>query len=158
MTAPRYQPILSADIPSVPLPDEAGDVSVIAGEYSGSQGPASTFSPINVWNVRLAPGKVAELTVPLGHNTIIFVRKGQVRVGADSGPSLGMAQAALLEQDGTAVRLENTTAEEALVLLLGGAPLDEPIAARGPFVMNSEEELAQAMVDYREGRLGRQFE
>lgn len=157
MTDPHYQPILNADIPVRPLPDDAGEVRIIAGEFTDTKGAAKTFSPVNVWDVRLLPGKAAELTVPAGHNTLLFVRKGRVTIGDSGAKELGMAQVAILEQEGTSVRVENTSAEEALLLLLGGQPLNEPIAARGPFVMNTQEELMQAMVDYSEGRLGRHF-
>lgn len=160
MTQPRYQPITNDQIPVIPLADAAGDVRVIAGDFSGTKGAASTFSPVNLWDVRLQAGKVADLTIAEGHNTILFVRSGQVKVGSEGAKTaeLGMAQAALLTMEGTTVHLENTGSEEALLIVMGGEPLNEPIAARGPFVMNTEEELSQAMRDYREGRLGSHFD
>jgi redox-sensitive bicupin YhaK (pirin superfamily) len=157
MTPPKYQPITNAEIPVVELPDAAGDVRVIAGQFGDTAGRASTHTPINMWDVRLSAGKVATLTLPQGHNTILFVRRGTVRVGEQETAELGLAQAALLTVDGSTVRIENTGAEEALLIVLGGEPLNEPIAARGPFVMNTQAELAQAMRDYQEGRLGAHF-
>ncbi len=157
MTPPKYQPITNAEIPLVDLPDAAGDVRVIAGEFETTKGRASTYTPINMWDVRLNPGKSTTLTLPLGHNNILFVRKGTVQVGEQDTTELGLAQAALLTTEGTTVRIENTGSEEALLILLGGEPLNEPIAARGPFVMNTQAELNQAMRDYQEGRLGSHF-
>ena len=80
MTPPRYQPIIKSEIPVVRLADGAGDVRVIAGEFAGVKGSAVTFTPINMWDVRLMPGKTTDLTVPVGHNTILFVRRGEVQV------------------------------------------------------------------------------
>jgi len=160
MTAPRYQPILKEQIPQVPLVEEDvdlqhGHVRIIAGSYMGATGPAKTFTDINLWDVLLSTkGWIVEISLPVGHTTLIFVRRGSVKVGNKGhvGPQ-GMVR---LEAAGSLTLLE---AEEEntqlLLLLLGGEPIDEPIAAMGPFVMNTQGELAQANDDYRSGRLGR---
>lgn len=112
MSKPRYQPITAGQIPNIPLPDDSGDVRVIAGEFAGTQGRASTFTPVNLWDLRLLPGKSVELSLPLGHNTILFVRKGSVQVGdraSEGSGVIGEAQAALLTQDGTTVLLKVST-------------------------------------------------
>mmetsp|Transcript_29696 Transcript_29696/g.65818 ORF Transcript_29696/g.65818 Transcript_29696/m.65818 type:complete len:199 (+) Transcript_29696:448-1044(+) len=158
MTKPRYQAILKDSIVVVPLPDGAGEVRIIAGEYESAKGPASTFTPINVWDVRLKAGASSELVMPAGHRTVLFVRKGTLKVGnaADKG-HVGMAQAAVLTDDGTTLSLENVGTEDCAFMILGGEPLNEPIAARGPFVMNTDRELQQAMADYQSGRMGSHF-
>jgi len=158
MTPPNYQGILNEDIPEVPLsphdPDMAhGKVRVIAGDFRGTHGPARTFTPVDMWDVRLATsGHTVEFEMPVGHNTLIFVRKGSVRVGTGSiVPPQGMVR---LELAGTVVQLTACEANSQLVVL-SGEPIDEPIAARGPFVMNTREELAQALDDFQSGMLGK---
>lgn len=157
MTRPKYQPILKEDIPQMPLVSDDptmayGYVRIIAGSYMGATGPAETFTYINVWDLLLTTrGRAVELQLPAGHTTMIFVRRGSVKVGTKDhvGPQ-GMVR---LEAAGTLVRLEAEEADTQL-LLLGGEPINEPIAARGPFVMNTDAELRQANEDYRRGKLG----
>lgn len=149
MIPPKYQPILSRDIPEVHLPDGAGSVRVIAGNHAGTNGPASTYSPVNLWVIKMAAGKSAELSVPEGHNNMLFVRQGKIKLG---NAVLGTADLALLEKEGVHFMLQ--AVEDCCVLLMGGEPIAEPIAASGPFVMNSEKEIRLAMMDYQSGRMG----
>jgi len=147
---PRYQGLTDSQIPRVELPTSAGFVRVIAGEYAGVRGPAQTFSPVNVWDVRLNAGFSTEFHVPGGFTTSIFVLKGSIRLQA--GETVGAAELAVMEREGTDLvfeAVENTT-----FLLLNGKPLNEPIVGYGPFVMNTQEEIRQAMRDYSEGRMG----
>ena len=150
MIAPKYQPILSQDIPVLQLPDNGGTLRVIAGNFAGTQGAASTFSPVNLWDIKLNAGKSVELIVPAGHNTMLFVRQGKVALGATV---IGAADMALLESEGTRIKLQ--AQEDTSLLLMGGEPIAEPIAASGPFVMNTEQEIRIAMMDYQSGRMGR---
>jgi quercetin 2,3-dioxygenase len=150
-TPPGYQGITDVQIPRVELPQEAGSLRVIAGRYEGASGPAHTFSPMNVWDVRLNGGRRAEFHVPSGYTTALFVLKGQIRL--PGGELAGEAELAVLEREGDQVAieaLENTT-----LLFLNGKPLNEPIVGRGPFVMNTEAEIRQAFADYQNGRMGR---
>lgn len=149
MTPPKYQSILSAEIPEVQLPERAGTVRVIAGEFDGTKGPASTFSPVNLWVIKLLAGKHAELTVPAGNNNMLFIRQGKVSI---AGKVLGAGDLALLEQEGTQISLQ--VVEDSSVILMGGEPIAEPIVASGPFVMNTEKEIRLAMMDYQSGRMG----
>jgi len=149
MIAPKYQPILSQDIPVIQLPDKSGTVRVIAGNFADTQGAASTYSPVNLWDIKLNAGKSVELTVPDGHNTMLFVRQGRIAVG---DATVGPADLALLERDGTRIRLQ--AQEDTSLLLMGGEPIAEPIVASGPFVMNTEQENSVAMMDYQSGRMG----
>jgi len=149
MIAPKYQSILSSDIPVVQLPGKAGSVRVIAGNYAGTQGAASTFSPVNLWDIKLQSGKTVELEVPEGHNSMVFVRQGKLALGS---AVIGAADLALFEKDGTHIQLQ--AQEDSNVLLMGGEPIVEPIVASGPFVMNTEQEIRLAMMDYQSGRMG----
>mmetsp|Transcript_15525 Transcript_15525/g.22129 ORF Transcript_15525/g.22129 Transcript_15525/m.22129 type:complete len:297 (+) Transcript_15525:194-1084(+) len=151
LTPPKYQPILKQDIPQVSLADNAGWVRVIAGEYNESKGPASTFSPVNLWHVKLEPNVLIDLKTKDGHNTMVFCQSGSVQVG---DASIKNAQIAMLSLDGDSIRLRSKD-EGSVLMILDGQPLNEPIAARGPFVMNTERELQEAMLDYRSGKMGR---
>ena len=150
MTAPAYQTLVERDIPSVALVGDAGLVRVIAGEYDGHRGPARTFTPINVWDLRLKAGSTATLATPEGHTTAIVPMHGRVVIN-DSQPA-GEAQLALLERTGGEFAIGVAT--DATVLLLSGEPLKEPVVGYGPFVMTSEREIAEAIRDYQGGRFG----
>lgn len=152
MSTPRYQEILDKDIPVVALSGSAGTARVIAGEYAGKKGPARTFSRLNVWDVRLKAGASAEFSVEDGDTVILPVFGGSVRV--NGAEAVNDAEAALFEQEGATFRIENTGATEAKILFLSGAPLNEPIAGYGPFVMNTQDEIYQAIRDYQSGKMG----
>lgn len=149
--APRYQAILDRDIPSVDLPARGGTLRVIAGEYSGQRGPAQTFTPMNVWDLRLKAGGRNEFTLPAGWSVALVVLHGEVRVNA--GTEVGEAQMAVLGEEGQVIDVEAGT--DSVVLLLSGEPIDEPIVGHGPFVMNTEAEIAQAVRDFNSGAFGR---
>lgn len=124
---------------------------MIAGEFDGAKGPARTFTPMDVWDLRVNAGKTVTLTPPEGYNTIVVVLSGEVVLNAEtrlSGPS-----SARLSREGGAVVIE--AASDAKLLVLAGEPIDEPVAAYGPFVMNSEAEIRQAITDFQSGRFGR---
>ncbi len=151
MTAPRYQAIVSRDIPVVTLDNDAGTTRVIAGNFNGVKGAAETFTPVELWDINLKAGKSIELTVPNGHNAMLFIRSGKLTINKDK--TVGTADLAMLAQEGSRILLD--AHENTQLLLLGGEPIDEAIAAQGPFVMNSQEEVRQAMSDYRNGLMGR---
>ena len=150
LAAPGYQTLLNADIPSVPLENGAGVVRVIAGEHAGKRGPARTFTPIDIWDVRLSAGGSATLTLPEGHTLGVLIQSGAVRLNA--GETARAAQFALFERDGGAITLDAET--DTKLLVVSGAPIDEPIAAYGPFVMNTENEIRQAIMDFNAGKFG----
>jgi redox-sensitive bicupin YhaK (pirin superfamily) len=154
MTTPGYQGIVDADIPVVTLPDGAGRLRVIAGELDGRRGPAHTFTPMNVWDVRLAPGATVELPQPAGWTTAVVVLSGDVTI---NGTAAGPAQLVRLSREGGGVGLVASAgnAGEAKLLLLAGEPIDEPVVGYGPFVMNSEREIVEAINDFNSGRFGR---
>jgi hypothetical protein len=150
MTRPGYQAILERDIPAVALPNGVGTVRVIAGDYAGHAGPARTFSPIQVWDMRLARSVVSELTLPDGWNAALIVLRGTVLVNGDTVAR--DAQMVVLDPVGRSLAIEAN--DDAVALLLGGQPIDEPIVGYGPFVMNSREEITQAIADFNSGRFG----
>jgi redox-sensitive bicupin YhaK (pirin superfamily) len=147
---PHYQSITSGQIPSVALPGGAGVVRVVAGSCNGTAGPAQTFTPIDLWDIRLNAGHGADLTVPPEHTALLFVMSGHVELAR--GESVKDAGLAILDRQGSQVALKALKA--AKLLLLGGEPINEPVVAHGPFVMNSQAEIQQAFQDYREGRMG----
>lgn len=160
MTAPGYQGIRADQVPCVALPDDAGSVRVIAGTLADHAGPAHSFSPINLWEIRVKAGHRVELTVPPDYTTLLFVMKGKVAVG-DGLPSEGLlgegllsaAELGILEKEGESVVF--TAREDSTLMLLNGEPLNEPVVGYGPFVMNSQREIQKAFADYQSGLMGR---
>ena len=151
MTPPRYQGILNSQIPVVNLPDGQGTVRVIAGEFAGAKGPANTFTPIHVWDLRLASDQRTDLAVPEGWTTALVVLKGTLRVNGSE--SVGAAEVGVFDREGKSISIDS--AKGVTALLLSGEPIDEPIVGSGPFVMNTPQEIRQAMADYQSGKMGR---
>jgi redox-sensitive bicupin YhaK (pirin superfamily) len=150
MSEARYQTVLNQDIPMVLLPEEAGKVRVIAGEFNGHRGPASTFTPMDVWDVRLNQGHPTQLSLPEGRTLALIILHGTVLV---NGTQVAReAQMVLLDRAGAEFSIEPAT--DATVILLSGDPLDEPIVGHGPFVMNTQAEIEQAVEDFTSGRFG----
>ncbi len=145
-----YQGIVDAQIPAVALPAEAGTLRVIAGDYAGHPGPARTFSPMNVWDIRMTAGKHVELPQPEGWSTLIVVLDGTVQINGEA--VLRAAQLATLSTAGSGVMVEANS--NAKLLLLAGEPIDEPVVGHGPFVMNSQQEIIQAIADFNSGKFG----
>ena len=150
MSPPRYQSILSAQIPQVTLPDGAGSVRVIAGSYSGQRGPAATFSELNVWDLRLRAGKEITLSLPENHSASLAVLRGAVAVNGSAEAK--DAELVLLERGGSEMRV--AASADSSILVLSGVPIPEPIAGYGPFVMNTRQEIETAMDDFRLGKFG----
>lgn len=147
---PNYQTLLNNDIPKVDLDNGQGQLRVIAGEYQGQRGPATTFTPINLWDLTLQPGFSTDLVVPSGHTTLMVVLTGTVEInGEDILRGAGLAQ---FVTAGTTIQLE--TNNPARVLLMTGQPIDEPVAGYGPFVMNTAAEIRDAVNEFRDGRFG----
>src|SRR5450432_546995 len=148
MAAPGYQPITSAQIPRVKT-EHGAEVRVIAGAYQDALGPAHTFTPITMLDVRLDTGGRLPVPLPASYNALAVVAKGRVRAGetvAEAGELI------LFANDGE--RLELSAEQDSHLVILAGEPLDEPIVQYGPFVMNTFDEIRQAMVDVQAGRFG----
>jgi len=150
MAAPGYQGITADRIPAIALPRNAGTARIIAGRYADAVGPARTFTPMNVWDLRLTAGHRLAFDLPEGHTTALFVLNGAIRL--DNSHHVRGAELAVMERDGS--RLEFEVTEDTTLLLLNGKPLGEPVVGYGPFVMNSEEEIRQAIDDFNSGRFG----
>lgn len=150
MSTPKYQGIKQEDIARHDLPDGAGTIEVIAGEYQGTKGSASTFTPINVFNARLNKGGKAVLNIPADHNTGLVIIEGSIKVnGSDVA---GTDQFVHFKNEGTTIEVE--ALENSVALVLSGEPINEPIAQYGPFLMNTSEEIQQAISDYNQGKFG----
>ena len=147
---PGYQTLLDRNIPVVKLPNDAGSLRVIAGAFEGSQGPAHTFTPVEVWDVGLNRGGAVSLNLPEGHTVAVAVLKGAVQINGDAVAH--EAQFALLDRKGGEIRLEAKAS--ASLLILGGEPIDEAVVMHGPFVMNTNEEIQRAIADFQSGRFG----
>lgn len=150
MSAPKYQAIKSETINRYELENKAGTIEVIAGEYKNLKGVASTFTPIHMLNAKLNKGGKADFQFPANYNTVLLVLEGNIVINEnDKTPTDHLA---LMANDGEAFGIKAT--EDAIVLVLSGEPIDEPIAAHGPFVMNTREELQEAFMDFNEGKFG----
>lgn len=150
MSTPTYQTLLRENIPVIRLPDESGYVRVIAGDYHGIKGPAKTFTPINLYDLHLKAGHRIEVMLPDGYSTGIFLLHGSIVINDKQG--LKPAELALMDIDGELISI--AADEDAILLVLNGKPIQEPIVRQGPFVMSSEKELKQAFIDYQSGKMG----
>jgi redox-sensitive bicupin YhaK (pirin superfamily) len=150
MTKPGYQAILDKQIPMIDLKDGSGQARIIAGELDGHQGPARTFTPMHVIDLKLRKGSTS-LPVPKGWNASLVVLKGAIKAG--EGLVAKDAQMLMFSNQGQDIQVN--VLEDSIALLLSGEPIDEPIVGYGPFVMNTKEEIAQAMQDFNSGSFGR---
>lgn len=150
MQSPKYQAIENNSIPKVQLDESGGFIEVIAGEYQGQQGAASTFSPINMFNVKLNKSGRAAFNFPANYTTALLVVEGEVIINDEN--KIPLDHFALFNKNGEDFTIE--AADDAIVLVLSGQPLNEPIAAHGPFVMNTREEILQAFEDFNNGKFG----
>ncbi|MBP6378227.1 MAG: pirin family protein [Kaistella sp.] len=149
MRAPKYQAIKNSDMTKVDL-GENGFVEVIAGEYKSQKGPASTFSPVNLMNAKLKKGGKADFSFPANFNTAALVVEGSISVNGEK--NVPTDHFILFKNEGENFIIEAT--EDAVVLVISGEPLNEPIFPHGPFVMNSREEIIQAFEDFNTGKFG----
>lgn len=150
MSRAKYQDILDRDIPSVSLAGGAGTVRVIAGEFGGQRGPAETFTPLNVWDVRMKQGHEANFSFEEGHTLAIVVLRGNVVVNNET---LRDEQFVLLDREDHDISI--LASSDAVLLVLSGEPIKEPINGRGPFLMNSNSEIRQAISDFSSGKFCR---
>jgi redox-sensitive bicupin YhaK (pirin superfamily) len=150
MTAPKYQELARAGMGNHALPDNGGRFEVIAGEFQGTKGPASTFTPVQVYNAHLKGGAEVTLPLPQAYNTAVLVVEGSVTVNGTAAAAAD--HFVLFANDGDAITLR--AKEDSVVLVLSGEPIDEPIASYGPFVMNTHEEIVQAIEDFNQGKFG----
>ncbi len=147
---PKYQSITKDDMGRFRLEDGSGEIEVIAGEYAGVKGPASTFTPVNLFNAKLNKGGKASFDFPENYATALLVIEGNIRVNGEK--EIPTDHFVLFGNEGSDFTIE--ASEDAVVLVLSGEPIKEPIAAQGPFVLNTREELIQAFEDFQRGKFG----
>lgn len=150
MSTPGYQAITKSQMAKVDLPDNAGEVEVIAGDYQGNKGPASTFSPVHLYNVRLKKGAKTNLAFPAHYTTAMLMIEGNAKVNDTA--EAPQDHFVMFSDDGESFSIEALT--DTVILILSGEPLKEPIASHGPFVMNTKEELVEAFQDFNMGKFG----
>lgn len=150
MSKPKYQAITNKEIKRVEMPDNSGNIEVIAGSYNDVKGVASTFTPVHLYNAKMKKDGKATFSFPENYNTSVLVIEGSIKVNdLENVPENHLA---LLKNDGETFTIDAT--EDSVILILSGEPLNEPIAARGPFVMNTREELSEAIDDFNVGKFG----
>jgi redox-sensitive bicupin YhaK (pirin superfamily) len=149
LTAPHYQSITSAQMGKVRLPNDQGHVNVIAGDFNGTQGPAQTYTPVNLFDIRLNKGGQTSTTLPAGYNTAILLVSGSAEVNGSTAPAHSFV---LFANEGGEINI--TAKEDAVILLLSGEPINEPIASYGPFVMNTPEEIVESIREVQAGKFG----
>ena len=149
LTAPKYQPITAAEMGKVTLPNNGGTVNIIAGDFNGAKGPATTFTAVNMFDIKLnKDGKVSTI-IPASHNSVLLVVEGKITV---NGQEVDQHDFVLFKNEGEEIAI---SADEAtVVLLLSGEPINEPIAQYGPFVMNTQRELQVAFQEFQSGKFG----
>lgn len=149
MSTPKYQALENKDIPKVQVENNKGFIEVVAGEYKGTKGLASTFTPVNLLNAKLQTGGKADFAFPETYNTAMLIIEGNVKINS---VEVATDHFVLFENKGE--RIEVEAMDNAVILVLSGQPINEPIAAYGPFVMNSEDEIKQAFRDFQTGKFG----
>jgi redox-sensitive bicupin YhaK (pirin superfamily) len=149
LTPPKYQALEAAKMNKITLADKGGYVNIIAGELNGKAGSATTFTPINVYDVKLNANGSMEFDTPEKHNTFILVINGKVEV---NGEAADTHQFVIFKNEGQSISIKAQT--DSVLLVLSGEPIDEPIAQYGPFVMNTQEELQEAFQEYQSGKFG----
>jgi redox-sensitive bicupin YhaK (pirin superfamily) len=150
MSKPKYQGITNNEISKYELPENGGHIEVIAGEYKKVKGTASTFTPLHLLNARLLKGGKATFNFPATYNTALLVIEGSITVNDNT--NIPTNHLVLFKNEGEDFHIE--AQENSIVLILSGEPINEPIATHGPFVMNTQEELIQAVNDYNNGKFG----
>lgn len=151
MSAPRYQTLTAKQIPVVALPGGAGSARVIAGEFAGAKGPAQTFTPITILDVRLPAGGTLKLNLRDGHAAALYLLKGAVRLNGTEAASA--TELVVFERQGDEVQIEASA--DATFFVMNGEPIEDPVVGYGPFVMNTAQEIKQAFVDFHHGRMGK---
>jgi len=144
MIAPHYQSITNDQIPVVKLDEKGSILRVIAGNYQDAKGPANTYTPINLWDLRLLAGLTVELDIPEDYTTMLFALKGSIEI--NNSATINDVELAFFEREGKSITL--SALKDTTLLIMCGEPIDEPIAGYGPFVMNTQEEIRQTIADF----------
>ena len=148
-TAPHYQAITKDQMGKIDLPGNEGVINVIAGTYNGIQGPAQTYSPVNVFDIKLKKGATTHTSLPAGHNTAVLLINGSATINGQNAPEHSFVLFANEGED-----IDITASEDSVLLVLSGEPLNEPIASYGPFVMNTQSEIIESIREFQSGKFG----
>jgi redox-sensitive bicupin YhaK (pirin superfamily) len=148
MSPPAYQELSAGKIPVVTLDQRGSTLRVIAGHYEGTRGPARTFTPVTLWDIRMLAGHRQTLPLPAGDTAMAFLRRGHLLI--NDSETANATELVVFERDGDSITLE--ALEDTDLLFMGGEPIDEPVVGQGPFVMNTRGEIQQAIRDYHAGR------
>jgi redox-sensitive bicupin YhaK (pirin superfamily) len=149
MDTPSYQGITKADIPEVAIGEDGSTLRVIAGSYGDAKGPASTHTPLHMYHIELKAGDMIQLDLPAHYNTGVLLKKGTATIGDEMVHAIAFA--VMKNEEGTT---DIVAIEDSSLIVLSGEPINEPIVAYGPFVMNTPEEINEALADYRSGKMG----
>ncbi|ATL46926.1 hypothetical protein COR50_06875 [Chitinophaga caeni] len=149
-TPPAYQELSKDNIPVIRLDEQGSYLRVIAGEHAGIKGAASTFTPVYIYDVKLEPGTALDLQLPASFNTGIVALEGVMEI--NSNQTIKAVELALFEHEGEEIKVE--AKESSRLLVLSGEPINEPIFAYGPFLMNSSEDIVQALQEFESGKMG----
>ena len=149
LAKPQYQAITADQMGKVTLADNNGTVNVIAGLFNEHKGPATTFTPVNMFDIRLKKGGTLTTEIPVTHNTVLLVVDGEITV---NGEKAGRHDFVLFKNEGEEINI--SAGKDSVVLLLSGEPINEPIAQYGPFVMNTHRELQEAFQEFQSGKFG----
>ncbi|HEY4062767.1 MAG TPA: pirin family protein [Puia sp.] len=148
-TAPHYQAITKEQMGKLDLPGNQGTVNVIAGTYNGVTGPAQTYSPVNVFDIKLKKGATTRTSLPAGYNTAILLINGRATINDQKAPEHSFV---LFANEGETIDI--VADEDSVLLVLSGEPLNEPIASYGPFVMNTQSEIIESIREFQSGKFG----
>ncbi|WP_295672364.1 pirin family protein [uncultured Mucilaginibacter sp.] len=149
LTGPNYQAITADQMGKVALDNDGGIVNVIAGSFNQQKGPATTFTPVNMFDIRINKSKALAVNIPADHNTVLLVVSGAISV---NGEKAGLHDLVLFKNTGEEIAI--SADEDSVLLLLSGEPINEPIAQYGPFVMNTHRELQEAFEEFQSGKFG----
>jgi redox-sensitive bicupin YhaK (pirin superfamily) len=148
-TPAHYQALTAGQMGKLALPDEGGIVNVIAGKFNGVSGPAKTYSPVNVFDIKLNAGAEVSTHIQEGHNTALLVINGSIEVNGEKASEHSFI---LFKNEGDEITIKASA--DSVLLLLSGEPINEPIASYGPFVMNTQDEIHVAIKEFQEGKFG----
>ena len=149
LVTPHYQALTKEQMGKVTLPNGEGHINVIAGNFNGTQGPAETYTPINLFDLRLNKDAQTTTSIPTNHNTALLVVNGSAEVNGQPAPNHSFV---LFTNQGEEITIRAT--EDAVILLFSGEPINEPIVSHGPFVMNTKEEIVESIREAHAGKFG----
>ena len=152
MTTPKYQDVKSESMPVVPLTNGNGGIKIVAGELHGQKGATSTFTEINAFIVNLEANDKTTISLPTHHDALVYLIKGETRINDDQTLKLNQLQMLTFHKDGEAIELEAN--QNSTLLILSGEPIEEKVASWGPYVMNTQTEIMEALRDYQQGKMG----